>query len=111
MVFRYLHRPHRTREIASRTHPIPQLVEVIRLRRREKVTTFAEGSQTTPGPARWNSRREEIPTSGPASQGADDDCAADSAPVSLVQVRGSSGPYRPPVVICLIVVFRCIGDK
>jgi hypothetical protein len=79
-----------------------------------KVVTFSrrpEGSQTTPGPARWNSRREKIPTSGPASQGADDDCAADSAPVSLVQVRGSSGPYRPPVVVCLIVVFRCIGDK
>jgi hypothetical protein len=57
------------------------------------VVTFSrrpEGSQTTPGPARWNSRREKIPTSGPASQGADDDCAADSAPVSLVQVRGSS---------------------
>src|SRR3954471_24684465 len=35
MVFRYLHRPHRSREIASRTHPIPQLVEVIRLRHRE----------------------------------------------------------------------------
>src|SRR5215218_8119508 len=35
MVFRYLHRPHRSREIASRTHPIPQLIEVIRLRHRE----------------------------------------------------------------------------
>ena len=35
MIFRYLHRPHRAREIASRAHPIPQLVEVIPLRRRE----------------------------------------------------------------------------
>src|SRR4051794_13069896 len=35
MIFRYLHRPHRSREIASRAHPIPQLVEVIPLRRRE----------------------------------------------------------------------------
>ena len=28
MIFRYLHRPHRTREIAPRAHPVPQLVEV-----------------------------------------------------------------------------------
>ena len=35
MVLRYLHRPHRSREIASRAHPVPQLVEVVRLRHRE----------------------------------------------------------------------------
>src|ERR1700712_25191 len=29
MVLRYLHRPHRPREIASRGHPIPQQVEVV----------------------------------------------------------------------------------
>src|SRR5689334_20017278 len=35
MIFRYLDRPHRPREITSRAHPVPQLVEVIPLRRRE----------------------------------------------------------------------------
>src|SRR3974377_1441288 len=29
MVFRYLHRPHRPREVAARGHPVPQLVEVV----------------------------------------------------------------------------------
>ena len=29
MIFRYLHAPHRTREIAPRAHPVPQLVQVI----------------------------------------------------------------------------------
>src|ERR1700674_5124064 len=28
MIFRYLHRSHRSRKITSRTHPVPQLVEV-----------------------------------------------------------------------------------
>ena len=32
MILRYLHRPHRPREIASRAHPVPQLVEVVPLR-------------------------------------------------------------------------------
>src|SRR6266851_5404180 len=29
MIFRYLHAPHRTREIASRAHPVPQLEEIV----------------------------------------------------------------------------------
>ena len=29
MIFRYLHAPHRTREIAPRGHPVPQLVQVV----------------------------------------------------------------------------------
>src|SRR6266536_73045 len=29
MVLRYLHRPHRPRHVASRGHPIPQLIEVV----------------------------------------------------------------------------------
>jgi len=29
MIFRYLHAPHRTREIAPRTHPVPQPVHVV----------------------------------------------------------------------------------
>src|SRR6266516_8004804 len=29
MIFRYLHAPHRTREIAPRAHPVPQLVEIV----------------------------------------------------------------------------------
>ena len=29
MIFRYLHRPHRPREVAPRAHPVPQLVEVV----------------------------------------------------------------------------------
>src|SRR5262249_23174235 len=29
MIFRYLHAPHRPREIAPRGHPVPQLVEVV----------------------------------------------------------------------------------
>ena len=29
VIFRYLHRPHRPREIAPRSHPVPQLVEVV----------------------------------------------------------------------------------
>src|SRR6202162_2138978 len=29
MIFRYLHAPHRTREIAPRTHPVPQLEEIV----------------------------------------------------------------------------------
>ena len=35
MILRYLHRPHRPREIASRGHPIPQQVKVVPLPRRE----------------------------------------------------------------------------
>src|SRR5664280_1883367 len=31
VVLRYLHRPHRPREVAPRTHPVPQLVEVVPL--------------------------------------------------------------------------------
>src|SRR5680860_1278217 len=31
MVFRYLHRPHRPGEVAPRTHPIPQAVEIVPL--------------------------------------------------------------------------------
>jgi hypothetical protein len=31
MVLRYLHRPHRAREVAPRRHPVPQLVEVVPL--------------------------------------------------------------------------------
>jgi hypothetical protein len=31
MVLRYLHRPHRPREVAPRGHPVPQLVEVVPL--------------------------------------------------------------------------------
>ena len=29
MIFRYLHAPHRTREIAPRAHPVPQLEEIV----------------------------------------------------------------------------------
>jgi hypothetical protein len=29
MIFRYLHAPHRTREIAPRAHPVPQLVQIV----------------------------------------------------------------------------------
>src|SRR5207244_6934129 len=29
MIFRYLHAPHRTREIAPRAHPVPQPVQVV----------------------------------------------------------------------------------
>ena len=35
MILRYLHRPHRSREVASRGHPIPQQVEVVPLALRE----------------------------------------------------------------------------
>jgi hypothetical protein len=35
MILRHLHRPHRHREIAPRRHPVPQLVEVVGLHRRE----------------------------------------------------------------------------
>jgi hypothetical protein len=35
MIFRYLHRPHRPREVAPRRHPIPQPVEVVPLPRCE----------------------------------------------------------------------------
>ena len=35
MILRYLHRPHRAREIAARAHPVPQLVEVVPLRAAE----------------------------------------------------------------------------
>jgi hypothetical protein len=35
MILRYLHRPHRSREVASRGHPIPQQVKVVPLPRRE----------------------------------------------------------------------------
>ena len=47
MVFRYLHRPHRPRKIASRAHPVPQLEEVIPLRRcwnRSTPTASAPGA-------------------------------------------------------------------
>ncbi len=37
MIFRYLHRPHRPREIAPRRHPVPQPVEVVPLPRCELV--------------------------------------------------------------------------
>ena len=29
MIFRYLHAPHRPREVTPRTHPVPQLVEIV----------------------------------------------------------------------------------
>jgi hypothetical protein len=29
MIFRYLHAPHRTREVAPRGHPVPQLVQIV----------------------------------------------------------------------------------
>src|SRR3954451_22685874 len=35
MIFRYLHRPHRPREVAPRRHPVPQPVEVVPLPRCE----------------------------------------------------------------------------
>src|SRR5258707_7872635 len=37
MILRYLHRPHRARQIAAGAHPVPQLVEVVPLRLTEPV--------------------------------------------------------------------------
>ena len=51
MILRYLHRPHRARQIAARAHPVPQLVEVVPLRLRNSVMLTA----STPGapPLAW----------------------------------------------------------
>src|SRR6266516_4038018 len=48
MIFRYLHRAHRPREVAPRRHPVPQLVEVSLFLAREHIDADGVHARRTP---------------------------------------------------------------